>query len=206
MRISKLALAGLLALGSTVYAQEDSEGGDPQAGALKFNTCRGCHSVPGYTNAYPTYHVPKLGGQHSDYTVAALTAYQQGSRTHPTMIANAANLGPGDMADIAAYLATLPSDPNPRTPPRGNPQAGKTKAAACTACHGEDGNGANPQFPRLAGQYPDYLVKALADYKSGERQNAIMNGIAAALTAQDRLDLAAWFAGQDDGLSTVPTD
>lgn len=83
----------------------------------------------------------------------------------------------------------------------GNAERGKQKSQACIACHAEDGNSTNPQFPRLAGQHADYLVKALRDYKSGERKNAIMAPFAANLSPQDMEDLAAYFA-QQRGLST----
>jgi cytochrome c553 len=82
----------------------------------------------------------------------------------------------------------------------GNPEAGKQKAATCAACHGADGNSTNPQFPRLAGQYEDYIVKALTDYKSGARKNPIMSGMAANLSAVDIADLAAYFSSQSKGL------
>ncbi len=74
--------------------------------------------------------------------------------------------------------------------------AGKTKSAACAACHGIDGNSAAPDFPRLAGQYPDYLVKTLLDYKSGARKNPIMAPMAAPLSAQDMEDIAAFYSSQ----------
>ncbi|MBA1147029.1 cytochrome c [Ectothiorhodospiraceae bacterium WFHF3C12] len=79
--------------------------GDPDAGARKAVTCLGCHGVEGYRNAYPSYHVPKLGGQHADYLVAALKAYQNGQRSHQTMQAQASQLSEQDMQDIAAYFA-----------------------------------------------------------------------------------------------------
>ena len=85
----------------------------------------------------------------------------------------------------------------------GDAEAGKQKAAACQACHAVDGNSTDSQFPRLNGQYADYIVKALEDYKSGARQNAIMAGFAATLTETDREDLAAYFASQEKGLRIV---
>ena len=78
--------------------------GDTEAGRSKAFTCMGCHGVPSYTNAYPTYHVPKLGGQHAPYLVAALQAYKNGQRNHGTMRAQASNLSDQDMEDIAAYF------------------------------------------------------------------------------------------------------
>jgi len=73
--------------------------------------------------------------------------------------------------------------------------AGKAKAAeVCASCHGADGNGAVADFPKLAGQHPDYLAKALRDYKSGQRKNAIMAGFAQALSKQDVENLAGYYA------------
>ena len=82
--------------------------GDGDAGRTKANTCMGCHGIPGYTNAYPTYRVPKLGGQSAEYLAGALKAYKSGERPHKTMQAQAANLSDQDIADIAAFLAAAP--------------------------------------------------------------------------------------------------
>lgn len=84
----------------------------------------------------------------------------------------------------------------------GDPAIGKTKAAACVACHGEDGKGIAPNYPVLAGQHADYLAESLRGYRSGERKNAIMAGFAAGLSDDDIEDLAAWFASLD-GLQTA---
>ena len=81
--------------------------GDAEAGKYKAETCLGCHGVPSYTNVYPSYHVPKLGGQHAEYIVAALKGYQSGERSHSTMQAHAASLSEEDMADIGAYFQSL---------------------------------------------------------------------------------------------------
>ena len=84
----------------------------------------------------------------------------------------------------------------------GNAESGKAKAAqVCAACHGPDGNKPSaPDQPVLAGQYYDYLVRALSDYKAGHRTNGIMKGFAAQLSKQDIEDLAAWFASQKSSL------
>lgn len=84
----------------------------------------------------------------------------------------------------------------------GDAAAGKEKSAPCAACHGADGNSPSPAFPIIAGQYADYMVKTLADYQSGKRNNPIMAGFAANLTEQDREDLAAYFASQKSSLFT----
>lgn len=78
---------------------------------------------------------------------------------------------------------------------KGDIEAGKTKSVTCQACHGADGAAnVDPQYPRLAGQYRDYLSRALHEYQSGNRENAIMAGFAATLTDEDIDDLAAYFS------------
>jgi len=83
----------------------------------------------------------------------------------------------------------------------GNPELGKAKSATCVACHGEDGRGTAPNFPVLAGQYADYLELALKQYRSGERNNALMAPMAAGLSDDDIADLAAYYAAMR-GLTT----
>jgi cbb3-type cytochrome c oxidase subunit III len=84
------------------------------------------------------------------------------------------------------------------------PKAAKPDAAAgeakytamCAACHGADGNAGSPEYPKLAGQHPAYLAKQLAEFKSGKRANAIMSGMAAALSDEDMKNVAAWLSSQ----------
>lgn len=76
----------------------------------------------------------------------------------------------------------------------GHPKEGQEKAKVCAACHGDNGASATPDFPKLAGQHQDYLAKALRDYKSGARKNAIMNAQAASLSKQDIADLTAYYS------------
>ena len=78
----------------------------------------------------------------------------------------------------------------------GNAAAGKEKSKTCAACHGADGNSASADFPKLAGQQYDYLVKSLQGYKSGARKNPIMAGQVANLKKDDIDDLAAYFSSQ----------
>lgn len=78
----------------------------------------------------------------------------------------------------------------------GDAARGKEKSATCAACHGADGNSASADFPRLAGQHEDYLLRALRHYKSGKRKNVIMQGQVANLAKQDMADLAAYYSSQ----------
>lgn len=82
----------------------------------------------------------------------------------------------------------------------GDEDKGKELSVTCAACHGADGNSTIETNPILAGQYESYLIRALSDYKSGARSNAIMAGFAAALSEQDIRDLAAYFASQESAL------
>ena len=86
-------------------------------------------------------------------------------------------------------------------------EAGRKLAEqVCAACHGMDGNSENVAYPRIGGQYADYIVRALEDYRSGARRNAIMAGFAASLSDADRRNLAAWYSSQDSAVYTVDRD
>jgi cytochrome c553 len=78
----------------------------------------------------------------------------------------------------------------------GNATEGQEKAAACGGCHGEDGNGAAPIFPKLAGQHPSYIYKQLMDFKTQKRVEPTMNAMAEPLSEDDMQDLAAFYASQ----------
>ena len=82
-------------------------------------------------------------------------------------------------------------------------QAGQAKVKeVCQACHGMDGNSSNADYPKIGGQYPDYLAKALRDYQSGARKNPIMAGFAKTLSKQDIDNLAAYYASQPPAVAT----
>jgi cytochrome c553 len=109
--MKRLYLYGLIAVAmcaTTAHAE-----GDKTRGRQLVYTCQGCHGVPGYSNVYPSYHVPHIAGQNEQYIVNALKDYQKGfkapgtGRTHPTMGAQAESLSDKDIADIAAYLSSL---------------------------------------------------------------------------------------------------
>jgi cytochrome c553 len=184
------AAVGLVALVADASAE-----GDAKRGKVLAYTCHGCHGVPNYKNAFPNYSVPKLGGQNSQYLINALNEYAGGDRAHQTMHSQAATLSDQDRADIAAYLQSEAVQPNKQvvgTPP--------PATQTCVSCHGSDGaKSIGPEYPILAGQYPDYLVHALQEYKSGKRQNPIMAGIIAGIDAKDFAALGEFF-GRQGGL------
>ena len=99
-------------------------------------------------------------------------------------------------ATTAAYAGDSPEDIKQRIG-KGDPVAGKDKSALCQGCHGEDGNSAAPNFPKLAGQFANYLQKQVRDFQSEARVDPTMSGMAATVTErQDLLDITAYFASQ----------
>jgi len=103
----RLILLPLIIVLSLVSAGALAAEGDPAAGKIKAYTCAGCHGIPGYNNAYPTYKVPKVGGQNYEYLVSALKSYRAGERDHPTMELQANSLSDQDINDISAYFASV---------------------------------------------------------------------------------------------------
>lgn len=81
--------------------------GNADKGRTLTYTCQGCHGIEGYKNAYPNYHVPRIGGQSAEYLTNALTEYKNGNRKHPTMQAQSQSFSDQDIADIAAFLSTV---------------------------------------------------------------------------------------------------
>jgi len=79
--------------------------GDYKAGKIKAYTCTGCHGIVDYNNTYPTYHVPRIGGQNKEYLVIALNAFRSGERQHKNMNLQAEALSDQDIEDITVYLA-----------------------------------------------------------------------------------------------------
>ena len=114
----------------------------------------------------------------------------------------AAEPAPAAAPTAAAPAATTPLDPFAH----GTVQAGATKAAVCSACHGPNGNSANPEWPRLAGQSAIYIAQQLRLFRSGTRANPIMKPLAAGLSDQDISDLAVYYEAQTvSGLEADPS-
>lgn len=103
------------------------------------------------------------------------------------------------LAAAAAQAAEAPS----MALTEGDADAGKDKSATCASCHGQDGNSPSPMYPKIAGQHAGYIADQLKAYKSGEREDAVMKGIAAPLSEQDMMDLGAYYAAQEVGPGTA---
>ena len=201
MRIAA-ALASLL-FACALSVQPALAEGDMARGKDLSYTCLGCHGIDGYRNAYPSYRVPKLGGQKAAYIVDALRGYRDGLRSHLTMQAQAVSLSDQDIEDIAAYLATLG---NETVESGGTQGASLERAQVCVACHGPNGISVNPMWPSLAGQHEEYLVHALNQYRNGERKQADMAAQAQMLTDEDVKILARYYAGLEGLETTKPEE
>jgi len=196
-KIAVVAVA--LCLSGAFVASPAAAEGDAERGAKLAYTCLGCHGIEGYRNAYPSYRVPKLGGQRAAYIVAALQGYRDGSRRHPTMQAQASSMSDQDMEDLASYLSSIAND---TVQAGGSAAPGIEASATCVACHGPNGISVSPTWPTLAGQYEDYLEHALNQYRDGTRTNPVMAQMAAGLSDDDVRVLARYYSGLK-GLETT---
>jgi len=183
------------------FAQNAPLKGNPEHGKAISYTCLGCHGIEGYRNAYPNYSVPRLRGQYPEYLQAALEEYRSGQRTHTTMHAQASDLSPQDMADIATYFAAKPLE---RGAAATSAHTAPAAAAVCIACHGTDGVGVVSMYPSLAGQHEDYLEEALREYQNGARKNPVMVGMAAQLKPHDIVAVAEYYSSLRPALKTLP--
>jgi cytochrome c553 len=192
-RSAAIVLTLLIAMPSVA-----AQAADTKRGAELGYTCHGCHGIENYKNAFPVYSVPKLGGQHAAYLVVALKGYASKERGHATMHAHASSMSEADMADVAAYLAGA------EVTTGGHPVGTAPKAShTCVACHGNDGIGILAEYPSLTGQHADYLEESLRAYRSGQRKNAVMAGMTAALTDEDIEALARYYSAQQPALCST---
>jgi len=216
MKRALLMLTALLGA-CLVYSQAHAQTpvGDVQAGARKVSMCVGCHAIPGYRSSFPEIHrVPMISGQSKAALVAALTAYRQGDRRHPTMRGVARSLTDQDIADISAYYASHGGAGNPEVPATPAPAPARVAVlldrGACMQCHGANMNSPiDPSFPKIAGQHADYLFVAMRAYRvQGNRKvgrnNAIMQGIVQQFTDAELRLMADYIASLPGNLHTVP--
>jgi cytochrome c553 len=209
LAIASLVASALMGVVGAASAQ------DANAGARKVDMCIGCHDIPGYQASFPEiYHVPRIAGQNAKYIVSALSQYKKGDRKHPSMRAVAATLSDQDMADVAAYFEQLgKGEPAPATAPPPPEGVAKLLAQAnCVSCHGANfSKPIDPSYPKLAGQYADYLYAALKAYQTDGnphigRNNAIMMGMARPFTHPEIKAIAAYLSSLPGEIKTVQLD
>ena len=193
---------------ATVAAGAQEVLGQASAGAQKVAMCIGCHGIPGYQASFPQVHkVPMISGQGAPYIAAALEAYKKGERKHPTMRSIAVSLSAQDIADVAAYYAGHGSGaalPEQAARQPGAQVASLLDKGACVSCHGANfAKPIDPSYPKIAGQYADYLFVALKSYKTDSgayvgRSNGVMAAIAKQFT-QAELNALAQYVGSLPG-------
>jgi cytochrome c553 len=160
---------------------------DTAAGEQKAATCSSCHGPQGKSS---NAQWPNLAAQQSLYLINQLKAFKSGSRQNTLMQPLAASLSEEGINNLAAYFSSQQA-----VKAGGDPtlaKSGQSKASICLGCHGPSAEGKG-QFPRLAGQHPEYLVQQLKNFKQGSRESGPMQAIAANLSEEDMKALAAYF-------------
>lgn len=197
MKISVITLLFIIGTGPALA------GADPQAGKDTAIICIGCHNRDG-NSTNPAY--PKLAGQGEAYLIKQLTDFKAGTREEQHMSSMVEAIEKKDIPNLAAYFGgqqRTPSLIDKTRAKRGKPiyhnGLDKKGVSACDGCHGADGRG-NPaiRFPALAGQHPDYIIKMLKAFRSGERKNdpgEMMRNIAVNLTDEEIEAVAHYAAG-----------
>ncbi len=179
-----------------VLADAAAAAADPlAAGREAAEACAGCHGDTGNSEMSGT---PRLAGQHSADLEAAIEAYRAAERGDETMQPFAEDLSEEEIRSIAMYYAAQkPQRSAEAQSLPGDPKAGERVAVACAGCHGADGNSPDPNTPTLAGQDPEYLIKATKAYADGTRHYVMMKYPVAYLSEADIANIAAYYASQE---------
>jgi cytochrome c553 len=203
-----LALVAGTLIPALALAQAPPKPDPTQARQLVDQICASCHAVDGNSTLSVN---PILAGQHADYILKQLMNFRSldgkpAERSNAVMAGMVASLSAVDMRNLAAYFEAQKRKPRVARDPelarlgqaiyRGGILA--KNVAACTACHGPNGTGMPAQFPRLAGQFPEYTTAQLRAFRSGERTNdpnRMMRAVAEKLSDREVAALAEYIAG-----------
>jgi cytochrome c553 len=189
---------------------------DAKSLEAKTAMCMGCHGIVRYQTSFPeVYKVPLIFGQSAKYIAAALNAYKKGDRKHPTMRGIATSLSDQDILDMANYFASHGKDDAAALPDKLGKEPNAQVApllqkAACVSCHGANlSKPIDPSYPKIAGQYPDYLFVALKAYKTENNQavgrsNPIMGAIAKQFSNAELKALAEYVSSLDGEVTVHP--
>lgn len=199
--LTSLLPLGLIAF--SAHAQGVPQGDAARAKPIATQSCAACHGTNG-NSSNPQY--PSLAGQGSRYLYEQLKAFRNGTRPSPVMSAMVTTLSEDDMLNLAAYYSM--QQPKTATPPSktSTPQGKKIyhegiaskSVPACETCHGANGGGNFPEFPRLAGQQREYVAQQLKAFRAQQRANnpnAMMRSISAHLSDADIDAVANYIAG-----------
>jgi len=163
-----------------------AQAADIKDGKKQSMLCVGCHGNAGVSQSSM---FPSLAGQSNAYLETQLKNFRAGTRENSTMNGIAKALKDDEINNLSAYFSSLPGksaggDSNLA-------KIGKQKVGMCMGCHGNTLQG-NGQFPKLAGQHPDYISKQLSDFKSGGRKAGHMNAVAKSLSDDDIKAISAY--------------
>lgn len=178
-------------------AQPDLAKGEASFAAM----CAACHGADGNSPA-PTF--PKLAQQHPQYLVKQLQEFKSGKRANPIMLGFASALSDDDMKNLAYFIATKKVSDGAASDKalvslgeriyRGG--IADRQVPACSGCHSPNGAGIPAQYPRLAGQWADYVVAQLVAFRDGVRGNSTqMTGVAAKMNDREIKAVADYIAG-----------
>jgi cytochrome c553 len=208
--IRVVAMSVCLAMGVAGHAMaQGAAKADPAKGqTIAAQVCVACHMADG-NSAQPEN--PKIAGQFSDYLYKQLTNFKpqgnaKAARENPIMAGMVANLSDADMHNLAAYFSgqtlkpAAAQDKNLAALGQAIYRGGnlKTGVVACAGCHGPTGAGIPKQYPRISGQFAQYIEAQLKAFRSGARANdpnGMMRGVAARMTDQEIQAVAQYAAG-----------
>jgi len=158
--------------GQTADIEKLLASADRRRGEALVEACTDCHGRNGYSREGAK---PNLAGQLAPYLLKELLDYKSHARADKTMLKQTKRLDRQDLADLAAYYASLPTSPQAGLCPdppdlitKGDPSR---NIAPCVSCHGPQVRGVSPSFPRLAGQKAIYITEELKEFRSGNRNN-----------------------------------
>ncbi len=212
--LALVASAALMVAASSAFAAEpaakkEAPKADPAKGqVIATQVCVACHSTDGNSVAPAN---PKIAGQFPEYLHKQLVNFKpqdgkKAERENAVMAGMVANLSPDDMKNLAAYYSGQKLKPS-AAKDKGLAAAGQklwrggnaaTGVPACAGCHGPDGSGIPAQYPRIAGQYAEYIEAQLKSFQAGQRtndQNGMMRGVAARMTEKEIKAVADYAAG-----------
>ncbi len=195
-------MAATGALASETASKEKTHAERMERGKQIASTvCVACHGLDGFS---PIATNPNIAGMPAQYIAKQLAAFKAKERANPIMQAQAAGMEAEDMAAVGTYYFSQRGKTGAVARDKKLAEQGariyrggvpERKVPACAGCHGGTGAGIPANYPRLAGQWPEYTVDQLGQYASGARKSVEMQAIAARLTADDRVAIAEFIAG-----------
>ncbi len=177
---------------NTLWANENSTT-EPQS-----TTCANCHGAKGNNQ---DLQGPNLAGQNHQYLTKQINAFSNGARIHPLLGSDDFKLDTDEINNLAIYYASL----KPENSLNQSNKDGELIYSSCADCHGATGEGIAP-FPRLSGQKPAYLKQQLVNFKTGVRQNSVMQAMSVNLSDEEISRLAGYLGSRNTFDAIMPSE